>query len=217
MFTGLIEGVGTIKKIGKKGGSMTLFIESNLDLTETKTGDSISVDGVCLTIVEVMSKEFRAEVSPETLQRTTLREIKEEQKVNLERAMRISDRLGGHLVLGHVDGIGKIREVSKDINSTRMKISASKDIMKYIIEKGSVAIDGISLTVNECTDDNFGVNIIPHTAGHTTLSDKKAGDSVNIENDIIGKYVERFLDKGYGKREGDSKINREFLSKHGFT
>jgi len=217
MFTGLIEDIGTVKKIDKKGGSMSLLIESNLDLTETKTGDSISVDGVCLTIVELLPKGFRVEVSPETIQRATLREIKEGQKVNLERAMRISDRLGGHLVLGHVDGIGKIKGVSKDVNSTRMKISASKDIMKYIIEKGSVAIDGISLTVNDCTDDEFGVNIIPHTASHTTLINKKVGDSINIENDIIGKYVERFLDKGQGKREGDSKINREFLSKHGFS
>ena len=217
MFTGLIEDVGTIKKIDKKGSYMNVLIECNLDFTETKTGDSISVDGVCLTIVELLPKGFRAEVSPETLQRATLREIKEGQKVNLERAMRISDRLGGHLVLGHVDGIGKIKGVSRDVNSTKMKISASKDIMKYIIEKGSVAVDGISLTVNDCTDDEFGVNIIPHTAGHTTLSNKKVGDSVNIENDIIGKYVEKFLDKGQVKREGDSKINREFLSKHGFS
>ncbi|HCX89642.1 MAG TPA: riboflavin synthase, partial [Deltaproteobacteria bacterium] len=123
MFTGLIEDVGTIKKIDKKGSYMNVLIECNLDFTETKTGDSISVDGVCLTIVELLPKGFRAEVSPETLQRATLREIKEGQKVNLERAMRISGRLGGHLVLGHVDGIGKIKGVSRDVNSTKMKIS----------------------------------------------------------------------------------------------
>jgi riboflavin synthase len=217
MFTGLIEDMGTVKKIDKKGGSMSLLVETNLDLTETKTGDSISVDGVCLTVVELLPKGFRVEVSSETLQRATIKDIKEGQKINIERAMRLSDRLGGHLVLGHVDGIGKIKGISKDVNSKRMKILASKDIMKYIIKKGSVAIDGISLTVNDCTDDDFDVNIIPHTAGYTTLSSKKVGDSINIENDIIGKYVERFLGKGQAKREEDSKINREFLSKHGFS
>jgi riboflavin synthase len=217
MFTGLVEDIGKVKKIDKKGGSMSLFVECNLDLTETKIGDSISVDGVCLTVVELKSKGFRVEVSSETLQRATIKDIKEGQKINLERAMRLSDRLGGHLVLGHVDGIGKIKGISRDAASTKMKISAPTNIMKYIIEKGSVAIDGISLTVNDCTDVDFSLNIIPHTAGQTTLSSKKVGDSINIENDIIGKYVEKFLDKGQGKREGDSKINREFLSKHGFS
>lgn len=217
MFTGLIEDVGTVKKIDKKSGSMSLLIECNLDLTETKIGESIALDGVCLTVVELLPKRFRVEVSSETLKRATLKNIKEGQNINLERAMRISDRLGGHLVLGHVDGIGKIKGISKDAASTKIEISAPKDIMKYIIEKGSVALDGISLTVNDCTDLDFSVNIIPHTAGHTTLTGKKVGDSINIENDIIGKYVERFLNKDKAGIEENGKIDREFLSKHGFV
>lgn len=217
MFTGLIEDIGIVRKIDKKGNLVNLLIECNLDLTGTGVGDSIAVDGVCLTVVEPLTRGFRVEVSPETLQRTNLGEIKEKQKVNLERAMRLSDRLGGHIVLGHIDGVGKVEEISKDINSTRMKISASKDIMKYMIEKGSVAIDGISLTVNEYSENEFGINVIPHTASHTTLGEKKVGDTINIENDMIGKYVERFLSKGSIGEGGDSKINIEFLSKHGFV
>jgi len=217
MFTGLIEDIGIVKKIDKKSDSMSLIIESNFDLTEVKVGDSISIDGVCLTVVEFLPKGFKVDVSPETSQRANLRDIKEGRRVNLERALRISDRLGGHLVLGHIDGVGRIDEISRDVNSIKMTISVSKDIMKYIIEKGSVAIDGISLTVNECGDDKFGVNIIPHTTNHTTLGERKVGDGINVENDIIGKYVERFISNGQAKKEGDSNINMEFLTKHGFV
>jgi len=216
MFTGLIEDVGIVKKLDKSGNSLSLFIESKLDLTETKIGDSIAVDGVCLTVVEMLINGFRVEVSPETLQRANLNEIKERRKVNLERAMRLSDRLGGHVVLGHIDGIGKIQDISKDANSIKMKVATSKEIMRYVIEKGSVAIDGISLTVNECSDNEFGINIVPHTASHTTLCEKSVSDRVNIESDIIGKYVERFLRKRSAEEEGNS-INMEFLAKHGFV
>ncbi|MFH1626387.1 MAG: riboflavin synthase [Pseudomonadota bacterium] len=217
MFTGLIEDIGTVRKVDKKGDPTNILIGCNLDLTETKIGDSIAVDGVCLTIVERSLNAFTVQVSLETLQRTNLREIKDGRSVNLERAICLSDRLGGHLVLGHVDGIGKIHEISKGINSMRMKITASPDIMKYIIQKGSVAIDGISLTVNECAGNEFGINIILHTATHTTLGEKRVGGTVNIENDIIGKYVERFLGKGQVKKGGDTEINMEFLRKHGFV
>ncbi len=216
MFTGLIEDVGTIKKVDKKGNFVSLLIGCNLDLTGTRIGDSIAVDGVCLTVVELSSKGFRVEVSPETLHRSNLREMMERRKVNLERALRLSDRLGGHIVLGHADGIGKIKEVSRDVDSVSISVSAPEQIMKYVIEKGSVAIDGISLTVNECNEKEFGITIIPHTASHTTLCEKNVGDSVNIENDIIGKYVERFLIKGSVKEDGYGDISMEFLSKHGF-
>ncbi|MDY6857000.1 MAG: riboflavin synthase [Thermodesulfobacteriota bacterium] len=216
MFTGLIEDIGTIKNIEKKGNAIRVLIECSLDLTAVRIGDSIAIDGVCLTIVDLLPKAFQVEVSSETIHKTNFKEMKKRRRVNLERAMRLSDRLGGHIVLGHVDGIGKIHEIHKDANSIRMKILVTKSLMRYIIKKGSVAIDGISLTVNECKDDLFGINIIPHTAAHTTLSEKKVGDSVNIENDIIGKYLERFLLKGGNKTESESKINRDFLDKHGF-
>ena len=216
MFTGLVEDVGTVKKIDRRGDSMSLFIECNFDLTGTKIGDSISIDGVCLTVVELLPKGFKVEVSPETFRGTTLHIIKQGRNVNLERSLRLSDRLGGHLVLGHIDGIGEIKEISQDANSIRMKIAASEDIIKYIIKKGSVTVDGVSLTVNECNENEFGVNIIPHTAGVTTLGEKKLGDSLNIENDVIGKYVERFLSKGQPEKKGESRIDIEFLKKHGF-
>jgi len=217
MFTGLIEDIGAVRKIDKKGNSMSILIQSNLDLTEIRIGDSISVDGVCLTVVQLLSNGFMAEVSPETSQRSNFKEIKEGRRVNLERALRLSDRLGGHLVLGHIDGTGEIRRISKDVNSIRIKISAPQYIMKYIIEKGSVSIDGISLTVNECDENEFGVNIIPHTASRTTLGERKVGDIINIENDIVGKYVERFLRHGQVGKEEDSSINMDFLGKHGFV
>ena len=216
MFTGLVEDIGTVKKMDRRGEFMNLSIESNFDLTETKIGDSISIDGVCLTVVELSQRSFRVEVSSETVQRTNLRIMKEGQRVNLERALRLSDRLGGHLVLGHVDGTGTIQEIAEDANSIRMKISASRSIMKYIIEKGSVAIDGISLTVNECSENEFGINIIPHTAGATTLVGKRVGDSINIENDIIGKYVEKFLGGEKAPKQGESRVDADFLKKHGF-
>ena len=215
MFTGLIEDIGIVKKTDNKGTSMGVQIECNFDLTETKIGDSIAIDGICLTVVKLLPKGFEVDVSHETLKRTNLKKIKIGQRVKLERAIRLSDRLGGHLVLGHIDDIGMIRHISKDENSIRLKVRASKDIMKYIIEKGSVAIDGISLTVNECSDNEFGINIIPHTASHTTLGEKKVGDTINIENDIIGKYIEKFLRKEKHKEEEDGKISMEFLHKHG--
>lgn len=216
MFTGLIEDIGSIKNIEKKGNAMRVLIECNLDLANVRIGDSIAIDGVCLTVVDLFSEAFTVEVSSETIHKTNFKEMKKGRRVNLERAMRLSDRLGGHIVLGHIDGIGKIQEINKDANSIRMKILVTNNIMRYIIEKGSVAIDGISLTVNECEENLFGINIIPHTAAHTTLTEKKVNDSVNIENDIIGKYLERFLLKGGNKTEEESKINMEFLFKHGF-
>lgn len=211
MFTGIIEAVGEVKGVrgSDKGISLQIPIPDSFD--DIKIGDSISVNGVCLTANSIANGTFSADVSSETISKTTFGRIKTGERVNLERAMRLSDRLGGHIVSGHVDGIARLKEVRKEGESVRLSFSLDKELLRYVINKGSIAIDGISLTVNEVGDGGFAVNIIPHTAKNTTILDKKAGDEVNIEVDVIGKYVERLLGKGK-----ESKIDRSFLSEHGF-
>ncbi|HPD61665.1 MAG TPA: riboflavin synthase [Thermodesulfobacteriota bacterium] len=220
MFTGLIEDLGEIVQIGKKGNSFQLTIASHFDLDTQDMGASISVDGVCLTVVELDKQRFTVDVSPETLERTTLQKRKPGDFVNLERALRISDRLGGHLVTGHIDGVGTIKSIDKKGNSLVVSIEVPKGISPYLIEKGSVSLDGISLTINKVTSNTFSVNIIPHTARITTIGRRKAGDGVNIETDLLGKYVEKFLQESgllpKGKRES-SPIDYSFLNKHGFA
>jgi riboflavin synthase len=218
MFTGLIEDIGEIVQIGKKGDSFQISIKSCLD--KISIGDSISVDGVCLTIVAVDKNLFTVEVSPETLERTTLSERKRGELVNLERALQLSDRLGGHLVTGHIDGTAIIKSITKKQNSIIIKITTPPEITRYLVVKGSVGLDGISLTVNEIQGNDFTVNIIPHTAQVTTIGKKRVGDRVNIETDLIGKYVEKFLLEAelIPKKKGESQsISFDFLSKHGFT
>ena len=212
MFTGIVEEIGTVKKIAR-GQKAYLEIQADRIFSDIHIGDSIAVNGVCLTVTGFSGKVFTADVMNETFSRSSLGSLKAGSHVNLERAMSANGRFGGHIVSGHIDGTGKIINIKKDGNAVWYKISASENIIKYTVEKGSIAIDGISLTVARIEKDNFSVSIIPHTSEETILSEKKVGDTVNLENDIIGKYVERFLN--FDKTE-KSNITRDFLSKFGF-
>lgn len=212
MFTGIVEEIGTVKKIAR-GQKAYLEIQADRIFSDIHIGDSIAVNGVCLTVTGFSGKVFTADVMNETFSRSSLGSLKAGSHVNLERAMSANGRFGGHIVSGHIDGTGKIINIKKDGNAVWYKISASENIIKYTVEKGSIAIDGISLTVARIEKDNFSVSIIPHTSEETILSEKKVGDTVNLENDIIGKYVERFLN--FDKTE-KSDITRDFLAKYGF-
>ncbi|MBI5192989.1 MAG: riboflavin synthase [Nitrospirae bacterium] len=192
MFTGITEELGTIKAIRSQSGGIRLSVEAKVVMEGMKTGDSIAVNGACLTVTEFNSSVFSADVSRETVDKTGIGKLRVGDRVNLERPMRLSDRLGGHLVSGHVDGVGVIRGIINKSDASIFTIEAPKDVSKYLIYKGSVAIDGISLTVNEVQGIRFSVTVIPHTAEITTLGLKKIGDTVNLEADMIGKYVERF-------------------------
>jgi len=220
MFTGIIEGLGTITAIHPSGQGSRFSITSDFDLTGTRIGDSIAVNGACLTAVILQGRRFTVDVSPETLKRTVLGQIKIGEPVNLERALRLSDRLDGHLVAGHVDGIGILRERKTLANAIVITISVPESLSRYMIEKGSVAVDGTSLTINRCDSTSFDVSIIPHTAGLTTIGLKKVGDAVNIETDMIGKFVERFvLNRDTGNRKTDNPgggIDMAMLAKSGF-
>lgn len=213
MFTGIIEELGIVKKILKKGASLTLTIQADTILRDIKKGDSIAVSGVCLTAVDFDDDTFTAEVSSETLDKSNLGELKKGERVNLERAMRIGERLMGHMVSGHIDGTGVI--LKKEIRGDFMEVEfqAPKGLLRYIVSKGSIAVDGVSLTIAELKKDIFSVSIIPHTKEMTTIGIKKRGDTVNLECDMIGKYVEGFL-----SAEGDKekKLSREFLKEYGF-
>ncbi|BBO69117.1 riboflavin synthase subunit alpha [Desulfosarcina alkanivorans] len=220
MFTGIIEGLGTVTAIHPSGQGSRLSITSDFDLTGTRIGDSIAVNGACLTAVILEGSRFTVDVSPETLKRSVLGGIRIGERVNLERALRLSDRLDGHLVSGHVDGTGTLRERKTLANAIVITYRVSESLSRYMIEKGSVAVDGTSLTVNRCDSTSFEVSIIPHTAGLTTIGLKKVGDPVNIETDMIGKYVERFvLNPGRPGSEADTShggIDRALLAKSGF-
>ena len=220
MFTGIIEGFGTVSGIRPSGLSKQITIDADFTLDGTKPGDSIAVSGACLTAIMVSGRRFKADLSPETLTKTTLGLARIGGRVNLERALRFSDRLGGHLVSGHTDGIGHISQRQTLDNTLVITIAVPSSLGRYFIEKGSVAVDGISLTVNECMQDHFSVSIIPHTAKLTTLSTKKEGDAVNIEADMIGKYVERFIRQqpSHGQDHGSQRpsIDLQFLEKTGF-
>lgn len=211
MFTGIIEARGEIVSTEPRGGFVSLRIVSDLDLSDLRVGDSISVDGACLTAtkVEADRRAFSADISPETLGVTTLASARPGAKVNLEKAMRLDSRLGGHLVLGHVDCVGRVIEQRASGNGFLMGFSV--DSGRYLIEKGSVAIDGISLTVNTVDGNRFQVMIIPHTAALTGLTEKKINDKVNVEFDLIGKYVEKLVS---GKTE--SGISERTLKEYGF-
>ncbi|MCK9274660.1 MAG: riboflavin synthase [Syntrophales bacterium] len=209
MFTGIIEGIGIIDTLTFHGDDLILRIKSSINLEDSRIGDSISVSGACLTIIEKGKNSFSADVSAETLLKTNLGTLKRGDKVNLEKALRLNSFLGGHLVLGHVDCTATIHERSVSANSIVFGFGIDTSFEKYIVEKGSVTVDGISLTVNQCQKNRFYVNIIPHTAASTTLGFKKAGDIVNIETDILGKYIEKLI-------HPDREIDMDFLAKHGF-
>jgi len=220
MFTGIIEGFGTIREIRSEGQGKRMTVDADFFLEQTKIGDSVCVSGACLTVVTINDKRFAVDVSPETLAKTTFKSAKIGDRVNLERALRLSDRIDGHLVSGHIDGIGTVALKQNIGNAIIVAFKVPEFISHYMIQKGSVAVDGISLTINNCGHDSFDVSIIPHTAKLTTIGFKKTGDLVNIEADMIGKYVERFVgDKRHNekKKEAGNSINMEFLAKSGFV
>lgn len=212
MFTGIIEELGTINSISKNPASAVLTINASTVLEDVHMGDSIAVNGVCLTVTSFTDASFTADVMHETLNRSSLGALRPGSKVNLERAMSADGRFGGHIVSGHIDGTGRITDIKKDDNAVWYTISAPPDILRYIVEKGSIAIDGISLTVAYVDSRCFKVSIIPHTSANTTLALRKPGDTVNLENDCIGKYVEKLL-QPYQKT---GNITREFLLQNGF-
>ena len=193
MFTGIIEEVGKITAVVKGPRSSQLWVQGEVISDDLKLGDSVAVNGVCLTVSQLSGNKWRADVMSETLNRSNLGDLKTGSAVNLERAMPVNGRFGGHLVAGHIDGTGHIVQITKDDNAIIFEIGASPIILRYIIEKGSIAIDGISLTVIRVTNNSFFVSIIPHTVKLTILDTRKPGDSVNLENDLVGKYIEKLL------------------------
>lgn len=214
MFTGLVEEVGKVLDIVNENKIWTITFECKKIVKNISIGDSIAVNGVCLTVNEFDENLFKANVMAETIRKTNLGFLKSGSLVNLERALKIGDRLGGHMVSGHIDGTGAIKEFKSEGNAIWISVVAPKEILKYIVYKGSVAIDGVSLTVGYVDEEMFKVSIIPHTRESTTLNKKNIKDLVNIECDVIGKYVERFLQSG--KKESESKIDRDFLRENGF-
>ena len=218
MFTGLVEGIGKVKAVQRTGDEMQLTVTPLFPFSDCRVGESISVDGACLTVTAVSPEGFSADVSAETLARSTLGLLRRGREVNLERALRLGDRLGGHLVSGHVDGIGKILKKEARHRSWFLRIQVDQTASRYIIEKGSIAVDGISLTVNRCGEHFFEVNIIPQTGRETGLLKKRAGDPVNIETDLVGKYVEKFLgsDRSAMRDKSGLGIDTRMLIEHGF-
>lgn len=216
MFTGIVEELGTIKHISLNGNSGSIAIKASKVLGGTKIGDSIAVNGICLTVTSIQSDGFTADVMAETMRRSGLSDAKPGDKVNLERAMAADGRFGGHIVSGHIDGTGTINEFRKEENAVWVRIEASPQILGLIVEKGSICIDGISLTVATVSKRDFQVSIIPHTAEETTLLCKKKGDRVNLENDVIGKYVQKFMGLAPEDEEKSSVITMDMLRDLGF-
>ncbi len=217
MFTGIVEEVGTLKAIRKGAHSAVLEIQAKVVLEDIHLGDSIAVNGVCLTATSFSPSGFTADVMHETLNRSALSALRPGSRVNLERAMAANGRFGGHIVAGHVDGVGTVRRIEKDDNAIWYTIAAGPEILRYVVEKGSITIDGISLTVARVDSDSFAISAIPHTVSVTVLADRKPGDQVNLETDIIGKYVEKLLQTPPpAEEEKKSGITREFLTRYGF-
>ncbi|MEL7634938.1 MULTISPECIES: riboflavin synthase [Sporomusa] len=216
MFTGLVEELGKVKNIARGAKSVRLTVSGHKVLEDVKLGDSIAVNGTCLTVVDFSRDWFTADVMPETVDRTALAGLKPGDTVNLERTLRVGDRLGGHIVSGHIDGVGTILAKEQNDNAVIVRIGAGPEVMRYIIQKGSIAIDGTSLTVVDFGPDWFTVSLIPHTATMTTVGLKAAGQPVNLEADIIGKYVEKLLGFSQAAQPAE-KITLGFLEQHGFT
>lgn len=217
MFTGIIEELGTIRRIALQGSSGQISVRAKKVLAGTKVGDSIAVNGVCLTVISLQPDGFTADIMAETCRRSSLGNARPGDKVNLERAMPADGRFGGHMVSGHIDGTGKISAFQREENAVWVTIRTEPEIMRLIVEKGSVCIDGISLTVAKVMGDEFQVSVIPHTGEETTLLGRRVGALVNLENDIIGKYVERLLGRQARERPGEKTgITMDFLMEHGF-
>lgn len=211
MFTGIIEEKGKVLRVESKGHGKTLVLAVPVGLTDIQPGDSINVNGACLTAVEKGEGSIVVDLSSETLEKTTFADVKEGDTVNLERALSLSGRLGGHIVTGHIDGIGTIVEQRKEKEFLHLKIRVPQAATKYIVKKGSIAIDGTSLTVNECQGDMIQMTLIPYTLEKTILFQKRVGDRVNVEADLLGKYVEKMVDRGPSE-----KVSLSFLREHGF-
>ena len=216
MFTGIIEEVGVIKNIKMGAKSAVITIQANTVMEDIHLGDSIAMNGVCLTVTSFDKNSYSVDVMHETLRRTNLGALKGGSRVNLERAMAADGRFGGHIVAGHVDGTGVITSMKQDDNAVWIDIETDASVLKYIVEKGSITIDGISLTVAQVDSRSFAVSVIPHTGMHTTLLEKKPGDSVNLETDMIGKYVEKLLGYHEQEQKPKSNITMEFLMENGF-
>ena len=216
MFTGIVEEMGKIVRVEKGAKSSRLTVSGDKIFSDLKLGDSVATNGVCLTVTSFSKGIFTADVMNETLKRSNLGELRQGSMVNLERAMIANGRFGGHIVSGHIDGTGVITKIEQDDIAVWYTIRADRKIMKYIIEKGSVAIDGISLTIAKVTNNDFSVSLIPHTAKETVLGYKKTGDTVNLENDVVGKYIEHFLSFKEEPETKSSGITKEFLLKAGF-
>ncbi len=220
MFTGIIESFGTIKRIESRGEGKVLYIGCDLDLSESKIGDSIAVNGACLTAAGLEKNIFKVDMAPETVERTIFKRLRPGSRVNIERALKLSDRIDGHLVSGHIDGTGIISSIKRNSNAIIIKIDVPSKLAADMIEKGSVAIDGVSLTINTCSDKDFEVSIIPHTADITTIGLKRVGDEVNIETDMIGKYVKKILMGSVSKNDalpnGKKDISMGLLARNGF-
>ena len=214
MFTGIIEEVGTVRHVVSGSRSGEISIRARTVLEGTKPGDSIAVNGVCLTVTALLSDGFTADVMPETLRRTNLGELHNGDSVDLERALPADGRFGGHIVSGHIDGTGRIAQLRREENAVWVRIRADSSLLSMVVEKGSIAVDGISLTVATVSDTDFQVSIIPHTAGETILLQKGPGDTVNLETDIIGKYVKKMLEPK--NTAANSRITMDFLAENGF-
>jgi riboflavin synthase len=221
MFTGIVEGLATITGVRPSNLGTHLTVQADFVLSGTRIGDSIAVSGACLTVVAIAGQRFEVDVAPETLLKTTLGQVKTGERVNLERALRLSDRLDGHLVSGHVDGVGVIQQKQRTGNAIIVNVRVAQALTRYMVEKGSVAVDGISLTINTVGSEFFAVSIIPHTASLTTIGFKPVGARVNIETDLIGKYVERFVlknkeDNGAASQGKASLDLQQMLQRSGF-
>ena len=216
LFTGLIQDIGIVQTVERSMGGMRVTIATRLDLSGIRDGDSVAVDGACLTVIKKTAGSFSVEVSAETLERTTLDRVQSGQAVNLEESLRLSDPLGGHLVSGHVDGTGQILRILPEGNATRYRFGFPEPMGRYLIEKGSVAVDGISLTIADLDDQSFHAVVLPHTARSTTLGRKRVGDRVNLENDLIAKYVEKFVRFRGDLPPAKKTIDPAFLAEHGF-
>jgi riboflavin synthase len=217
MFTGIVEEVGSIREIVYGSLSIKLSINCSKLLKDVKIGDSIAVNGICLTVIDLTASWFRADVMPETMRMTGLQKLNISDKVNLERALRLSDRLGGHIVTGHIDGTGIVKSRVEEDNAIWLTVEASEDIMKYIVIKGSISLDGTSLTIADMDEKSFRVSLIPLTAGETTLGSRRVGDQINIECDVIGKYVERLINGNIQASKNKKDISIDFLRSNGFA